>query len=72
MPDSLFVPAYSAPGQAPNYVPSPEEIRAACLAIQATWTPRERRVRAGLAVGVDAAERLHWTPPTIRCGKGVA
>jgi hypothetical protein len=28
-----------------NYEPTPEEIKAACLEIQATWTPQERDSR---------------------------
>ncbi|MGE0756349.1 MAG: hypothetical protein AB7F89_08555 [Pirellulaceae bacterium] len=31
--------------------PSPDEIRQACLRIQATWTEEERRYRAGLRDG---------------------
>ncbi len=36
--------------------PSPEEIRAGCLAVQATWSDVERRrrdMRAGLSAGVE-------------------
>jgi hypothetical protein len=29
----------------PNYEPTPEEIRAMCLEIQAEWSPREERQR---------------------------
>jgi len=29
----------------PKFSPTPEEIEAACLAIQATWTPQERDSR---------------------------
>lgn len=37
--------------------PTPEEIAAACEKIQAAWTKRERRKRAG--------EQL-WTVPEVR------
>jgi hypothetical protein len=53
--------------------PTPLEIRAACLEIQAEWSAAERMVRAGLAANSDAANLLHWTPPAARLhGKGVA
>ena len=32
--------------------PTPQEIRVACLRIQATWTEEERRYRAGLRDGL--------------------
>lgn len=42
-----------------TYAPSPGAIREECEHIQATWTERERRKRAGR---VTAAA---WTPPRV-------
>ncbi|MCA9010499.1 MAG: hypothetical protein KDB01_12170 [Planctomycetaceae bacterium] len=41
--------------------PSPDEIAAACLEIQSTWTPRERltRLRADLRPSIVAADGRH-------------
>lgn len=44
-----------------NYLPSPEEIAAACREIQAEWTESERRRRAGLADGSPS-----WRAPTVK------
>jgi hypothetical protein len=41
--------------------PTPDEIRAVTLVIQAEWSDRERTARAG---GVGAAER--WRVPRVR------
>lgn len=35
-------------GRRTAFLPSPEEIAAACLEIQSEWSPRERRIRAAL------------------------
>lgn len=50
-----------APARSGEYIPTPEEIRAACEAIRATWTEREHRRRAGLT-----EER--YTIPRVRTG----
>lgn len=42
-----------------GYEPSPQDIRRACIQIQATWSPRERAKRYR---GPYAA---WWFPPTI-------
>jgi hypothetical protein len=34
-----------APDETAEYVPTPEQIAEACLAIQATWTPQQERSR---------------------------
>ncbi len=52
LPHTLALPgAEQSPADDRNgyFVPTPEEIKAACAQIQATWSPRERRIRAGLA-----------------------
>ena len=41
--------------------PTLEEIRIACLEIQAEWTEAERLVRAGLVEHVSEVERLCWS-----------
>ena len=55
--------------------PTPDEIRAACLRIQSTWTPRERMLRA--VALTNRRERCgwrppRWTPPTINLTPEVA
>jgi hypothetical protein len=47
----------------PNAVidPTPDEIRAATLEIQSTWTDRERDVRAGRLGALK-----HWRVPFVR------
>jgi len=73
--------AFSAPvepgvrerAQPPRYLPTEEEIAARCEAIQATWTPLERRLRWQIAhqvddvVGPNGAHRRGWTPQELRC-----
>lgn len=44
------------------YLPTPEEIRAACLVIQAEWTESERSRRARGLAG-----RVRGTPLPARC-----
>lgn len=41
------------------FAPSPGAIRAECEHIQASWSERERRKRAGRAPGAT------WTPPRV-------
>jgi hypothetical protein len=41
------------------FEPSPRDIRFACEKIQAQWSPKERRKRAGYADG------RHWLPPMV-------
>lgn len=41
------------------YVPSPDELRERCRAIQNEWTTTERRKRS-------VVRSHHWTPPTVR------
>lgn len=41
-----------------HFIPTPEEIRRACLRIQATWSEAERRKRAGIVVEP-------WEPPQV-------
>ena len=41
------------------YEPTREDIRRACEAIQATWTPQERAKRS------RRLRRAWWVPPTI-------
>jgi hypothetical protein len=43
----------------PEYVPTPEDIRAGMEEIQSTWDDDERERRAG------AGARLPWMPPVI-------
>jgi hypothetical protein len=56
-----------------NHEPSPEEIRAACAAIQAEWSPPERRRRElGIVHGGDGRCRIApdaglLTARTVRC-----
>lgn len=44
------------------FLPTEQEIRDACLAIQATWTPTERRSRRSLS----ANERVQPVSPLVR------
>jgi hypothetical protein len=44
----------------PRYMPTPDEIKAGCMAIRSTWTDAEHYRRAGL----DPAARK-WTPPEV-------
>lgn len=46
-----------------EYLPTPEEIRAACLEIQATWTRKEEWQRGG------HAGRPRWILPRSRLGE---
>ncbi len=41
-------PSRNPPHRRQDYVPSPEEIRAACAEIQKEWSEKERRRRAGI------------------------
>ena len=50
------------------YLPTPAEIRAECLEIQATWSERERAIRAG-RMSVEDQTMPHWTPPRVRVGE---
>jgi hypothetical protein len=45
-------------GNAPKYLPTPEQIAAECLAIQSGWSNSERRRRAGR----DGMQQ-RWLPP---------
>lgn len=52
------------------YIPSPDELKSRCAAIQSAWTPTERRKRAVIRT-------RHWTPPMVRgvdlqAGRGTA
>lgn len=48
--------AYSLP---PTYIPSEEDIRQACAAIQATWSDAEERSRR--------PRPKHWSLEELRC-----
>ena len=59
--------------QPPRYLPTEEEIAARCEAIQASWSPQERRVRWLIAHSVedsvravDLASRPRWTPQQLQ------
>lgn len=54
-------------GTSKPHEPSPAEIRAACLAIQRTWTPGERRKRTHESYRVVHAD----TPQVARVGDGM-
>lgn len=53
------------------FLPSLEDIREACLAIQSTWTEHERKFRRGATPG----DLIGYKPPTVLpclgCGKPV-
>ena len=62
--------------QPPTFLPSEEEISAACEQIQAGWTRVERKLRWAWAhsvgnVGLQPRDadtgRARWTPPELRC-----
>lgn len=42
------------------YAPTPQQIRDACEAIQATWSDRERRKRSWVN------QPVNWMPPTVQ------
>ena len=44
--------------------PTPDEIRRACQEIQATWSDRERRLRANVRRPTDLDERVDSEPPS--------
>ena len=50
-------------------LPTPDEIRERCEAIQATWTPLERERRATGERQNTLAKRS-WTVPVVRVGRG--
>lgn len=46
----------------PNYIPTPAEIRAACLLIQAEWTEEDRNMRMG-----RPRAGIPFRIPVVRC-----
>lgn len=54
------------PGPAVPFQPTPEEIRALCLDIQAGWSPNERRRRARGSSEADERDAIPMTVPTGR------
>lgn len=45
--------------QRAEYIPTPAEIEAGCLAVQATWDEAERERRSGMRV-------MTWDVPSVR------
>lgn len=52
--------------QRPLYEPTPEEIRAACLAIQKEWTETERRRRSTHRSNPRGFHRFEFSPSVVR------
>jgi hypothetical protein len=52
--------------QRPLYEPTPEEIRAACLAIQKEWTDAERRRRANHRSNTRGFHRVAFDQELVR------
>ncbi len=48
-------------GNHSSFDPSPEQIRAACLEIQSSWTERDRIIRSG-----GSPEQARWRVPRAR------